>query len=188
MGPRPSFGESVNQIMSTSCDIRLNTTLTPEQREIYQNPKTIQQVLSSAKTIAIVGLSTESTKASNMVASYLKDEGFTIIPVHPKATEILGEKCYRTVSEIPFPVDVVDVFRPSNEILDIVQQAISNGAKNVWTQLRIVNFEAGELALESGISIVMDKCIKMEHGRYGGMLHWAGMNTEVISAKRRVLS
>lgn len=175
--------------MSTiACDIRLNTKLTPEERDLYQNPKVIQEVLATAKTIAIVGLSTESTKASNMVASYLKDEGFTIIPVHPKATEILGEKCYRSVSEIPFPVDLVDVFRPSNEIPEIINQAISNGAKTVWTQLRIINFEASETANSAKINLVMDKCIKMEHGRYGGMLHWAGMNTEVISAKRRVVS
>lgn len=173
--------------MSISCDIRLNTKLTSEQRDLYQNPKVIQEVLASAKTIAIVGLSTESTKASNMVASYLKDEGFTIIPVHPKASEILGEKCYRSVAEIPFSVDVVDVFRPSNEIPEIVNQSIQNGAKTVWTQLRIVSFEAGEMAQKAGIQIVMDKCIKMEHGRYGGMLHWAGMNTEVISARRRVV-
>ena len=88
-----------------TCDIRLNSKLTPEQREKYQNIQTVQDILKSSKTIAIVGLSTESTKASNMVASYLQDEGFTIVPVHPKASEILGEKCYSSVADIPFPVD-----------------------------------------------------------------------------------
>jgi uncharacterized protein len=169
------------------CDISLNTKLTPEQRERYQNTKVIRDVLADAKIIAIVGLSTESTKASNMVASYLKDEGYQIVPVHPKASEILGEKCYPSVSAIPFPVDVVNIFRPANEVGDIVAQAAQNGAKTVWSQLRIINLEASDAALAADLNVVIDKCIKMEHGRFGGMLHWAGMNTEVISAKRRVM-
>ncbi len=167
------------------CDISLNTKLTPEQREQYQNGKAIQELLRTAKTIAIVGLSTEKTKASNMVGSYLKDRGFTIIPVHPKAEEILGEKCYPNLAAIPVPVDIVDIFRPPNEVPGIVEDAIKIGAKAVWMQLRIINFEAAETATEAGLVAVVDKCIKMEHGRYGGMLHWAGMNTEVISAQRR---
>ena len=172
--------------MSTlACDISLNTKLTPEQREKYQKTKAIQELLASAKTIAIVGLSTEKTKASNMVGSYLQDEGFRIVPVHPKADEILGEKAYPSLSAIPFPVDIVDVFRPASEIPGIVEEAIKIGAKAVWTQLRIINLEAAEQAREAGLEAIVDKCIKMEHGRYGGMLHWAGMNTEVISAKRR---
>jgi predicted CoA-binding protein len=167
------------------CSIRLNTALSAEQRELYQNPAAIQRLLATAKTIAVVGLSTESTKASNMVASYLQDEGYRIIPVHPKATEILGEKCYLNVSAIPFPVDIVDVFRPAHELPGIVDEAIANGSKAVWSQLRIVNLAAADRAIEAGLVAVVDKCIKMEHGRYGGMLHWAGMNTEVISAQRR---
>lgn len=168
-----------------SCDIRLNTRLTAEQRERYQNTKVIQRLLREAKTIAVVGLSTEPTKASNMVASYLLDEGYRIVPVHPKATEILGGKAYPSLAEIPFPIDIVDVFRPVNELPGIVEQAAKIGAKAVWMQLRIVHLEAADRALEAGLDVVVDKCIKMEHGRYGGMLHWAGMNTEVISAKRR---
>ena len=170
-----------------TCDIRLNSKLTPEQREKYQNIQTVQDILKSSKTIAIVGLSTESTKASNMVASYLQDEGFTIVPVHPKASEILGEKCYPSVADIPFPVDLVDIFRPPHEIPEIVEQSIKNGAKAVWTQLKIVNFEGADLAQAHGLNVILDKCIKMEHGRFGGMLHWAGMNTELISAKRRAV-
>ncbi len=168
-----------------SCDIRLNSKLTDEQRAKYQDPATIQRLLKEAKTIAIVGLSTEKTKASNMVASYLQDEGFKIIPVHPKADEILGEKCYASLLEIPEKVDIVDIFRPPNEVSGIVEQAIQIGAKAVWMQLRIINFEAADLAIENGLKAIVDKCIKMEHGRYGGMLHWAGINTEIVSAKRR---
>lgn len=168
-----------------ACDISLNTRLTPEQRTRYQNTKIIRSLLAEAKTIAVVGLSTEPTKASNMVASYLQDEGYRIVPVHPKASEILGETCYPSVASIPFPVDIVDVFRPAHEVPEIVEQAIRNGAKAIWTQLRIVNLEAADRALAAGLRVVVDKCIKMEHGRFGGMLHWAGMNTEVISARRR---
>ncbi len=171
--------------MSTSCDIRLNTQLTPEQRERFQNGKVIRDLIGDSRTIAVVGLSTEKTKASNMVASYLQDEGYRVIPVHPKADEILGEKCYPSVSAIPFPVDIVDIFRPAAEVPQIVEEAIQNGAKAVWMQLRIIHFPAAERALEAGLRVVVDKCIKMEHARYGGMLHWAGMNTEVISARRR---
>lgn len=166
------------------CDIRLNTSLTPEQRDRYQNTQAIREIMASAKTIAIVGLSTEKTKASNMVASYLQDEGYRIIPVHPKAEEILGEKAYPTVAAIPFPVDIVDIFRPTNEVAGILADAQANGANALWMQLRIIDLESAERALESGMKVVVDRCIKMEHGRYGGMLHWAGMNTEVITARR----
>lgn len=170
---------------NSACTITLNTKLTPEQREKFQNTKLIRQVLANAETIAVVGLSTESTKASNMVASYLQDEGYRIIPVNPRATEILGEECYPDLRSIPFPIDVVDIFRPANEIPDIVQDAIDIGAKTVWMQLRLVDIPAAEKAQAAGLNVVVDKCIKMEHGRFGGMLHWAGMNTEVISAQRR---
>lgn len=180
MGSRPGVlgGDPVS-------DIRLNTALDADQRERYQNSKTIQNLLREAKTIAIVGLSTEKTKASNMVASYLIDKGYDVIPVHPKAAEILGRKAYPSVADIPFPVDIVDIFRPADEVPAIVEQAIANKAGTVWMQLRIIHFPAADRAIEAGLQVVMDKCIKMEHGRYGGMLHWAGMNTEVISARRR---
>jgi len=167
------------------CSISLNTQLTPDQRERYQNTKAIRAVLGSMKTIAVVGLSTEKTKASNMVASYLQDEGFKVVPVHPKAPEILGEKCYPDLKSIPFPVDVVDIFRPANEVPGIVEDAISIGAKAVWMQLRIIDLESADRAIDAGLYAFVDKCIKMEHGRFGGALHWAGMNTEVITAQRR---
>src|SRR5438132_1536159 len=103
---------------SSVCDISLNTRLGPEDRERFQNTRTIREILGSARTIAMVGLSTEKTKASNMVASYLVDEGYRVIPVNPRAagTEILGELAYANLKSIPFPVDVVDIFRPSSEV------------------------------------------------------------------------
>lgn len=170
---------------NSACEISLNSRLSVADRARFQDTRTIRRLLAEAKTIAIVGLSTEKTKASNMVASYLQDEGFRVVPVHPKATEILGEKAYPDLASIPFPVDVVQVFRPASEVPGIVDQAIAIGAKAIWLQLRIVNIEAAERALAAGLTVVMDKCLKMEHGRFGGMLHWAGMNTEVITAQRR---
>ena len=170
---------------SISCDISLNTKLTKEQREKYQNTKVIQELLKSAKTIAVVGLSTEKTKASNMAASYLQDEGYRVIPVNPRVEEVLGEKSYPDVKSIPFPVDIVDIYRPASEVSQIVDDAIANGAGAVWMQLRIVDLESADHAVQAGLTAIVDKCVKMEHGRYGGMLHWAGMNTEVISAQRR---
>lgn len=171
--------------MSVHVEPTLNTVLTPEQRAKYQNSRVIQRLLGESKTIAVVGMSTESTKASNMVASYLMDEGFTVYPVNPRATEINGVACYPDLASVPGPIDVVDVFRPASEVASIVEQAIAVGAKAVWCQLRIIDLEAADKALAAGLDVVVDKCIKMEHGRFGGMLHWAGMNTEVISARRR---
>jgi predicted CoA-binding protein len=168
-----------------TCDISLNTKLSPEQRNRYQNTRAIREILAGAKTIAMVGLSTEKTKASNMVASYLQDEGYRVIPVHPKASEILGEKCYPDLRSIPFPVDVVDIFRPAAEVPGIVEDAIAIGAKAVWMQLRIIDLPSADRAMEAGLKAVVDKCMKMEHGRFGGALHWAGMNTEVVTAQRR---
>lgn len=170
---------------SLSCDISLNTRLSPEQRQRYQNTKAIREILTGAKTVAVVGLSAESTKASNMVASYLRDEGYRVIPVNPRATEILGEKCYPDLRSIPEKVDVVEIFRPASEVPQIVEDAIAIGAKAVWMQLRIVDTASADRAIEAGLAAVVDKCMKMEHGRFGGALHWAGMNTEVITAQRR---
>lgn len=166
-------------------NVTMNTALSPEQRALYQDSKTIRRLLTEAKTIAVVGLSTEKTKASNMVASYLQDEGYRVIPVHPKATEILGEPAFPDLLSIPIDVDIVNIFRPSNEVAGIVDQAIRIGAKAVWQQLRIIDLEAAERARQAGLISIVDRCIKMEHGRYCGALHWAGMNTEVVTARRR---
>lgn len=166
-------------------DIQMNTALTAEQRARYQDSRVIRKLLQEAKTIAVVGLSTEKTKASNMVASYLQDGGYRIIPIHPKATEILGEKAYPSLRDVPEPIDIVDIFRPAHEVAGITEEAIAIGAKAIWQQLRIIDLDAADRALEAGLIVVADRCIKMEHGRYCGALHWAGMNTEVISAQRR---
>lgn len=165
-------------------DITLNTQLSAEDRVKFQDTRVIRSLLAEAKVIAVVGLSAEPTKASNMVASYLQDEGYRVIPVTPRSGVILGEQTYPDLASIPFTVDIVDVFRPANEVSGIISASIAKGARAVWCQLRIIDLEASQKALDAGLQVVVDKCIKMEHGRFGGQLHWAGMNTEVITAKR----
>jgi predicted CoA-binding protein len=173
-----------------SCAVSLNTSLTPEQRARYQDVAQINHLLEHSKTIAVVGLSSDRQKASFFVAGYLKDEGYRVIPVNPKGGEILGEKVYPDVLSIPFPVDIIDIFRPPQEIDAIVDQAIARKQKGldspaIWMQLRLANIPAAERAQAAGLTVIADKCVKMEHGRYHGGLHFAGMNTEIISARKR---
>ena len=174
MGPGPGV----------ACAITLNSALTPEQQRLYQDPLVIQRLLRETRTIAIVGLSTDPQRASWFVASYLQKEGYTVIPVNPKADRILGLKAYPDLASIPVPVDLVDVFRPAAECLEVARQAVAIKAKALWLQLRLVNIEAAELASRNGLTVVVDRCVKMEHARYFGRLHWAGMNTEIISARK----
>jgi predicted CoA-binding protein len=162
----------------------MNTKLTPEERKLYQDAEVIRDLLHRASTVAIVGLSDKKERASNFVGSYLKSEGYKIIPVNPLKQEILGEKCYPDLKSIPMPVDIVDVFRRPDEMVSIVKEAIEIKAKAIWMQLGLVNREAADLAREAGLLVVMDRCMKMEHGRFSGALHWAGMNTEIVTAKK----
>ena len=173
-----------------SCSVSLNTSLTPEHRARFQDVAQINRLLDTAKTIALVGLSSDRQKASYFVAGYLKDEGYRIVPVNPKAETILGEKVYPDIASIPFPVDIIDIFRPPQDVDEIVNQAIARKQKGIdspaiWMQLRITNLPAAERALAAGLTVIVDKCVKMEHGRYRGGLHFAGMNTEIISARKR---
>ena len=169
---------------SLAVDVSMNTVLNEEERGKYQDSGVIRTILSTTKTIAIVGLSPKSERPSYFVGSYLKSEGYRIIPVNPMAKEILGEKCYPDLLSIPEPVDMVDVFRKPEDCIEVAKQAIQIGAKTLWLQLRVVNLEAAALAAAAGLNVIMDKCVKIEHGRYSGSLHWVGMNTEIISARR----
>jgi len=166
------------------CDIRMNSILPADLQNKYQNPALIRSILADTKTIAMVGLSKDPQRPSYFVASYLKYEGYRIIPVNPSATEILGERCYPDLLSIPEPIDMVDIFRPAPACGEIVQQAIAKGAKSIWMQLRIVNLDAAKLAEEAGLQVIIDRCVKMEHGRYSGSLHWVGMNTEIVTARK----
>ena len=173
-----------------SCAVTLNTSLTSEQRARYQDVAQINHLLNTSRTIALVGLSSDRQKASYFVAGYLKDEGYRIVPVNPKADTILGEKVYPDLASIPFPIDLIDIFRPPQDVDEIVNQAIARKQKGIdaaaiWMQLRIINLPAAERAQAAGLTVIIDKCVKMEHGRYRGGLHFAGMNTEIISARKR---
>jgi uncharacterized protein len=124
----------------------------------------IIEIFKNTKTIAIAGLSPDPSKASNMVAAYLQDAGFKVIPVYPKEDMILGEKVYRTISEIPFKIDMVDIFRKPDAIAEIIDEVISRGdVDTVWTQLGLVNNEAAAKAKEAGLKVVQNKCTKIEH-------------------------
>ncbi len=167
-----------------SCVVRLNSSLTEEQKALYQNRREVERVLDEYRVIAVVGLSADPQKASSFVAGYLLNAGYRVVPVNPRAETILGQKVYRALSEIPFEVDVVDVFRPAPECDSLAEQAVAIRARAFWQQLRIVNLSAAARARSVGLISVVDLCMKMEHGRYHGGLHEAGMNTELISARR----
>lgn len=169
---------------SLAGDVSMNTRLSEAERRLYQDPGIIRNALSTTRTIAMVGLSPKSERPSHFVATYLQYEGYRVIPVNPMAKEILGEKAYPDLLSVPDKIDMVDVFRQPEECIEIAQQAIQIGAKTLWLQLHVINVEAANMAREAGLNVVMDRCVKIEHGRYNGSLHWVGMNTEIISARR----
>ena len=144
----------------------------------------LRRILLRYRTLAVVGLSAQWYRPSYFAAKYMKDHGYRIIPVNPRYTEVLGEKCYPELRAIPEPVEIVDCFRKSEEIPAIADDAIAIGAKVLWMQLGIVNEAAARKALAAGLDVVMDHCVKIEHARILGGLNWAGVNTGVISARR----
>lgn len=147
---------------------------------------TLRRILRDCRTIAVVGLSAEWHRPSNFVAKYLRQHGYRVIAVNPRYTEVLGERCYQSLADIAEPVDMVDVFRRSEDVLPIALQAIAIGAKCLWQQIGVMNREADARARSAGLDCVMDRCVKIEHARLFGGLHWVGVNTGVISAKRPV--
>jgi predicted CoA-binding protein len=150
----------------------------------YQDPLTIQRVIHAAKTIAIVGLSKNELRASYFVGYYLRRHGYHIIPVNPREPEILGEKSFKSLVDVPSPVDIVNVFRAPEALPRIAEEAVAVGATNLWCQFTVVNEEGGRIAEAGGLSVVMDRCIKVEHARYVGRMHWLGFNTHRITSVR----
>jgi len=150
----------------------------------YQDPLTIQRVLHTAQTIAIVGLSNNQLRASYFVGYYLKRHGYQVIPVNPRETEILGEKSYPSLADVPVPVDVVNVFRAPDALPSIAQDAVAIGAGALWCQFGVINAEGAKIAADGGVTVIMDRCIKVEHARYVGRMHWLGFNTERITSVR----
>ena len=144
----------------------------------------IRRILGSARVIAVVGLSAHWYRPSYFAAKYMQDHGYRIVPVNPTHPEILGEKCYASVTDIPFAVDVVDCFQRPEKIPPIARDAVKIGAKVLWMQLGIRNEQAAKFASDAGLDVVQDRCVKIEHARILGGLNWAGVNTGVISAKR----
>lgn len=135
-----------------------------EMPTVNSNSKEIQKIFEDTRTIAIIGCSPDATKASNMVANYLKNAGFIIVPVYPKEEMILGEKVYRSLSEIPFKIDMVDIFRKPDVIAEVVDEAIMRGdIDTIWTQLGLVNNEAAQKAKDAGMKVVQNHCTKIEH-------------------------
>ena len=131
--------------------------------DINPSPEEIRDILRKSKKIAVVGLSPKEDRPSNRVAKYLVEHGYEIVPVNPGQEEILGKKCYRSITDIPFDVDIANLFLNASRVPDAVEQALEKGIKIIWMQLGIFHREAGEKALNSGASVIMDKCIKIEH-------------------------
>jgi len=144
----------------------------------------LRHILRTNRTLAVVGLSANWYRPSYFAAKYMQEHGYRVIPVNPMYDAVLGEKCYKSLRDIPEKVDIVDCFRKSEEIPSLADDAIAIGAKVLWMQLGVRNAAARAKAEAAGLQVVEDHCVKIEHARLFGGLGWAGVNTKVISAKR----
>ena len=149
----------------------------------YQDSDVIRAAL-DLKNVAIVGLSAKELRASNFVARYMRYHGYRVIPVNPQEDEILGLPCYPTLLDIPDTVDIVTVFRLPEAVPAIARDAVSISAKYLWLQFGVISQEGVDIASAGGMDVVMDRCLKVEHARYLGRMHWLGFNTGRISARR----
>jgi predicted CoA-binding protein len=150
----------------------------------YQDPLVIQHLLLTAKTIAIVGLSSNTLRASHFVGFYLRRHGYRVIPVNPREKTVFGERSYATLRDVLESIDIVNVFRAPDALPGIATEAVAIGAKSLWCQFGVINEEGVRIAEEGGLSIVVDRCIKVEHARYVGRMHWLGFNTQRITSVR----
>lgn len=150
----------------------------------YQNPLTIQRVIHHAKTVAIVGLSKNELRASHFVGYYLRRHGFNVIAVNPREAEIFGEKSYPSLLDLPVPVDIVDVFRAPDALPGIAADAVTIRAGSLWCQFGVINEEGARIAEAANMPVIMDRCLKVEHARYAGRMHWLGFNTRRITSVR----
>ena len=146
----------------------------------------LRRILTQQRTIAVVGLSAQWHRPSYFAAKYMQDHGYRIIPVNPNYSEVLGQRCYPGITDIPEQVGIVDCFRRASEMVPIARDAVAIGAKVLWMQLGIRSDEAASIAVEAGLDVVVDHCVKIEHARIMGGLNWAGVNTGVISARRGI--
>jgi uncharacterized protein len=150
----------------------------------YQDPSTIQRLLHTAKTIAVIGLSANELRASHFVGYYLRRHGYHVIPVNPRETKILGETSYASLTDVPGPIDVVNVFRAPDALPAIAREAVAVQAGALWCQFGVINEEGARIARDGGVTVVMDRCLKVEHARYVGRMHWLGFNTQRITSVR----
>ena len=150
----------------------------------YQDPLTIQRVIHGARTIAVVGLSSNELRASYFVGYYLRRHGYRVVPVNPRETEILGEKSFRSLADVPVPIDIVNVFRAPDALPDIAREAVAISARALWCQFTVINEEGARIAEAGGLTVIMDRCLKVEHARYVGRMHWLGFNTSRITSVR----
>jgi predicted CoA-binding protein len=151
----------------------------------YQDAMVIREILHTARTIAIVGLSSNVLRPSNFVGFYLQRHGYRIVPVNPNEREAVGEKAYASLSDIPFKVDVVDVFRASQFVPAIAEEAARIGAGALWLQFGVISAEGARIAEQAGLKVVVDRCMKVEHARHMGRMHWLGFNTGVVGSQRQ---
>ena len=159
--------------------------MSDDQRlEQYQDTATIRRILRSARTVAVVGLSANPLRASYFVGYYLQRHGYRVVPVNPGEKRILGEDSYPDLETIPFAVDLVDVFRKPAAVPAIASQTVAIDATALWLQFGVISFEGAAIAETAGLDVVMDRCVKIEHARYIGRMHWLGFNTGVLSARR----
>jgi predicted CoA-binding protein len=154
----------------------------------YQDPNVIREILHTARTIAIVGLSSNPLRPSNFVGFYLQRHGYHIVPVNPNERVALGETAYASLSDIPFHVDVVDVFRAPAAVPGIAEEAVRVSAGALWLQFGVISGEGARIARDGGLKVVMDRCLKVEHARNMGRMHWLGFNTGVVGAQRESLT
>ena len=150
----------------------------------FQDPMVISSILHTARTVAIVGLSSNVLRPSHFVGFYLLRHGYRVIPVNPNEHEVLGETAYATLSDIPFHVDVIDVFRHPQFVPAIAEEAVRIGADALWLQFGVISGVGARTAESAGLKVVMDRCMKVEHARNMGRMHWLGFNTGVVGAKR----
>jgi predicted CoA-binding protein len=151
--------------------------------EQFQNPDIIRETL-DLKTVALVGLSANELRASNFVGRYLLYHGYNVVPVNPGKEQILDRTSYPSLSDIPEPIDIVNVFRQPSVVPELAREAVSIGASCLWLQFGVISEEGAEIAVAGGLNVVMDRCIKVEHARYLGRMHWLGLNTGRISSRR----
>ena len=150
----------------------------------YQDSGVILDILRTARTIAIVGLSSNTLRASHFVGFYLQRHGYRVIPVNPREREVLGEKSYPSLLDVPEPIDLVDVFRNPEAVPGIAEEAVKVGAKALWLQYNVISPEGVAIAERGGLKVIVDRCVKVEHARHLGRMHLYGLNTNVVSARR----